>query len=373
MDQAKKLKVLHLTTHLNIGGISRYILMTGSRFVRMGHEVSVLSSGGNLEEDFLKKKIRCHVFPIRTKCEFHPKLWFALGGIVRLVKEEKYDVLHAHTRVTQVLARMVSRLTGVPFVSTFHGFYKRRLGRRLFKCWGDRVIAVSPLVARDLERKHRIPKSRIRIIDNAVDIEDLETALQAQDRYSVRRLHGIRPEAKVIGCIARLVRDKGQDYLVRAVRELKKKFPDVFLIMIGDGRERKRLEKLIRKLRLDEQVLFMEGQPDVTAYLAMMDVFAQPATFREGFGLSMVEAMVAKIPVVATDIFATNTIIRDHVNGFLVPPKNVPALAAALGAVFAKPEMAASVASNGYDTATRLYSIDRMVSELETVYREVVR
>src|SRR3989344_6410499 len=92
------MKILNLTTHLNVGGISNYLAMTGSRLVRMGHEVVVVSSGGNFKEVLEKKGIRCLDFPIRTKNEFHPKLFFALPKIIRLVKREKFDLVHAPKR-----------------------------------------------------------------------------------------------------------------------------------------------------------------------------------------------------------------------------------------------------------------------------------
>lgn len=366
------MKILHLTTHLNIGGISKYILMTGSRFARMGHAVTVVSAGGNMKEEYLKKGIRVYDLPIRTKCEVHPKLILALPEIIRFVKKEKFDLIHAHTRVTQVLGAVVSKMTGVPMVSTFHGFFKRRLGRKLFKCWGSRVIAVSPLVADDLTATHQIPRSRVRVVENAVDIEDLEEKLEAQDREALRRYYGIWPETKVVGCIARLVEDKGQAYLVQAIARLKKDYPNVFLILVGDGRERKKLEKLIKKEGLLSNVLLTPGEPDISKLLTVMDVVTLPATHREGFGLALVEAMIAKKVIVASDIWAINSIIRDRVNGFLVPPKNAAALAETLRYIFQNPSFVESVIVNSYDTAIRLYSIDRMVSELETVYTEVI-
>ena len=123
---------------------------------------------------------------------------------------------------------------------------------------------------------------------------------------------------------------------------------------------------------MPKQVLFTGSVPDVTELLAATDFFVHPATFREGFGLSMVEAMVAKIPVIATDIWAINTIIRNRVNGFLVSPKNPGELADTIEFILQNPVFAASCAENAYDSVTRLYSIERMVSELETVYQEVL-
>ncbi|MBI4353114.1 MAG: glycosyltransferase family 4 protein [Candidatus Omnitrophica bacterium] len=365
-------KVLHLTTHLNAGGVTRYISEVGSEMIKRGGEAAVLSSGGDWQNLLEEKGLRLFRFPIRTKNEFHPKLLWALAGTVRLVRREKFDLMHAHTRVTQVLASWVSWLTKIPFVSTAHGYYKPRFGRRLFGAWGARVIAVSPLVAEELEKSHKVPKSRIRVVYNGIDIEGHRRRILEKNPSAVRRDLGIGERTFVIGSVSRLVRDKGHEDLVEAAARLLRKKSDVFLLMIGDGREKERLEKKIRKLKLEGRARLLPSQTDITGFLSIMDVFVHPAVFREGFGLAMLEAMAAKIPVIASNIWAINSIIRHGVNGFLVEPKKPAELAEAIRFVMEHPENAGAVAQNAYQMACRLYSVERMADELETVYGEVV-
>ena len=373
MASDEHLKILNLTTHLNVGGISNYLAMTGSRLVRMGHEVVVVSSGGNFKEVLEKKGIRCLDISIRTKNELHPKIFFALPKMIRLVKQEKFDLIHAHTRVTQVLGSLVAKFTGVPLVTTSHGFFKPRLSRRWFGCWGKTVIAISPLVAEDLEQSHRVKRSKIRIVQNAIDLEDFEARLFEKDPAALRESWGITQGMKVVSSISRLVRDKGHDYLIRAVGDLKKKKEDFYLLIAGEGRERKNLEKLIQKSGLEKQARIIDTRVDVTSILSVTDIFVHPATYREGFGLVIVEAMVAKKPVIATNIRAVNSLVRNRVNGFLVEPKNGKELAEAIQFIVANPKITVSIVENAYRSATELYSIDRMVSELETVYEEAAR
>lgn len=366
------MKVLNLTTHLNVGGISNCLAMTGSRLFRMGHEVVVVSSGGNFKEVLEKKGIRCLDISIRTKNEFHPKLLRALPKMIRLVKKERFDLIHAHTRVTQVLGSLVSKFTGVPLVTTCHGFFKPRLSRKLFSSWGKVVIAISPLVAEDLEQSHQVKRSNIRIVQNAIDLEDFEGRLLEKNPAAFRESWRIPQGMKVVTSISRLVQDKGHDYLIEAVRDLKKKKVDLYLLIVGDGREKKRLAKLIQKSGLEKQARIIDAQPDVTSILSVTDIFVHPATYREGFGLVLVEAMVAKKPVIATNIRAVNSLIRNHVNGFLVEPKSRREIAEAIQFILANPKITLSIVENAYQSATELYSIDRMVSELETVYKEAI-
>jgi glycosyltransferase involved in cell wall biosynthesis len=332
----------------------------------------VLSSGGELEASFLDRHIVCYRFPIRTKNEIHPKLFLALPGILALVRKEKFDVLHAHTRVTQVLAAMVSKITGIPYVGTAHGFFKPNGARRLFPCWGDAVIAVSPLVAAELEKVHHVEKNKIYLVTNAVDQEDIRARLLKVRRDLVRRTYGIPDTAVVVGSIARLVEDKGHAFLVEAVRRIRRDFPDIYLLIVGDGRQKKSLEGLIRRDAISSYVKIVPGSNNITELLAVMDIFAHPATFREGFGLSMAEAMIAKKPVIVTDIPAVNSIIENNVTGLVVPAKDSEALAKAILFLARNSEEARLIAARGYEMTSKLCRLERMAEETEAVYRRVL-
>ncbi len=366
------MKILHLTTHLNTGGISSYILAAGSRMVEKGHEVSVLSSGGAFVEKFKEKGICNFQFPIRTKSEIHPKLFLALPKVIRWVKEEKFDVMHAHTRVTQVLAFFVSRATNVPHVSTAHGFFKPRLARKILSGWGDCVIAISRGVAEELRDVHKIPPSKIRIIQNAIDAPAFQAKSEGKNPAVVKKAYDIQENSVVVSSVGRLVQDKGHAYLVEAVKLLQEKHPDVHLILLGDGREKGRLETLVKKLKLEKRVSIISGSTDVAGALSITDVFVHPATRREGFGLSIMEAMVVKKPVLVTNIPAINTMIEDGVNGFVAEPKSARSLAEKIAFILENPQVAGRAAQKGQEMALKAASLDRQVDELLAVYQKVI-
>jgi glycosyltransferase involved in cell wall biosynthesis len=354
---------------LDLGGITSYLETLTAALAKKGHRSSVVSSGGNARERLERAGARCYDVLARTKSELDPRLWRALPRLVSLVKEERFDVLHAHTRVAQVLAFFLSKLTRVPVVSTAHGFYQARLGRRLFPAWGERVIAISPLVAESLERAHGLGRGRIRVVPNAIDLEAFERRLAAQDRGRMKQRYGLPPDSFVVGSLSRLVRDKGHEYLVEAVRRLTPEFPKVYLLIVGDGRERRNLERLAAGLRAK----IVPGVQDTTEVLAVMDAFAHPATHREGFGLSIAEAMAAKLPVVATDVPAINTLIVDGQNGRVVTAKDAPALAHALADLIRDPARARQLGLKGHETAVSVCRPGRMADEVEAVYEEVCR
>ncbi len=365
------MKILHLCTHVNVGGISSYIMTVGSKLIERGHEVHLGSGGGDLFEDFSAKGFKTAKFGLRTKNEFHPKLLFTVPSIAAYVKRNKIDLIHAHTRVSQVAAFFVSKAAGVPYVTTAHGFYRPRFFRRKFGCWGVRTVAISPMVAESLENEHKLPSANIRVIQNAVDIKTLRARIAQQNIGQVRQKYGINKGDLVISAIGRLVTDKGHDFLIEAARELKKSGMRIFLLILGDGRERERLNQLIDKNRLRNHVRILSREKGVARVLSITDIFVHPATYREGFGLSIAEAMVAGKPVIVTDIPAINRIIRDQHTGLVVDPKSVVALETAIRYLIKNPDHRRVLANNGCRMATELCSPDRMADEFEKLYTEV--
>lgn len=366
------MKVLHLTTHLNSGGITIYILRLIKTFQKKGIETCVLSSGGDYADAFKARGVKVFDLPIKTKNELSPKVYLNLPRIMQIIREEKIDVLHAHTRITQVMAFWLQTFLKIPVVTTCHGFYKRRLGRRLNPAWGDKVIAISPPVGEHLKNDHKTPMDRIQIVSNGIDIEEIDQYLAQHNLESAKIHFGFSPKDPVIGDIARLVSDKGQEDLIRAMVILKEKFPTIRLLLVGEGKNRAHLEETVQALGLKSHVFFTGALKDITHALAAMDIFAFPATWREGFGLSIVEAMACKKPVVVTNVWALNALITDKENGLLVEAKQPEALADAITQLLRDPVLCDRVSQNARKMVEAKFSISRMAEEIAQVYRDVL-
>ncbi len=365
-------KVLHVTTHLNSGGITIYILRLVETLRQKGYESKVFSSGGEYAPLFLEKNVELFTQDIKTKSEIHPKLFPALVRLIRIIRREKIDVLHAHTRVTQVLAFWAHQITGIPVVTTCHGFYKARLGRRLLPAWGNRAIAISEPVGKHLTEDFHITPSRVRVIHNAVDIHLLDEQYRRHSPESVKKDFGFSPKDRVVGIVARLVEDKGHEYLIRAAAELLGEFPDLRILIVGDGREMASLKSLSAELGIESRVVFTGNVSDVSKPLAAMDIFAFPATWREGFGLSIVEAMTCSKPVIVSNIWALNSLIQNGETGFLVEPKRVDLLAEALRNLLADPALRSKIGAHARRAVEEHFTIERMGSEIAGVYNEVL-
>jgi len=366
-------KVLHLTTHLNIGGITSYIQSLTEEMRNLDYKFYIGSSGGTQEESLANRGAHLLTLNIKTKSELSPKIFRAIRPLRTFISDERIDLIHAHTRVTQVLAWYVQRLTGIPYVSTCHGFYKRRLGRRLMPAWGNHVIAISKPVEESLLEVFGVPQDRVSTIYNAINVEGLVNRFRAKEPTVIRRDLGIPNDSKVIGIISRVVADKGHEYFLRAAKELVADASlNVKIIVVGEGPYLSQARRLASQLGIEQKVYFLGMLQDITYALSVIDVFVLPAVWREGFGLSIIEAMAVKVPVVVTNIWALNELIHDRVNGLLVPPKQVNDLANAIKLLLQDPKLYGSIAQNGSEMVKREFSIQRMADRIDRLYAQVL-
>lgn len=366
-------RVLHLTTHLNIGGITSYIKLLTKEMKKMPYQFFVASSGGTQERMIQEQGVHCLRLNIKTKSELSPKLYFAIPKLLDFIRREKIDLIHAHTRVTQVLAWWIRHFSDVPFVSTCHGFYKRRLGRRLLPAWGNHVIAISKPVEESLIHDFHVTPGNVSTIFNAIDINDLTQRYREKNPELIRRELNLTRSSKVIGIVARIVEDKGHEYFLRAASKLVlDSFPEVKILIVGEGPYLNRTKELVRRLHLQDSVRFLGNVQDVTYALSVIDIFILPAIWREGFGLSIIEAMAVRKPVIVTNIWALNELVHDRVDGLLVEPKNVEALAGAIQELLTDKELYDKVSHNGCEMVHREFSISQMASRVDSLYRRIL-
>lgn len=367
------MKILHLTTHVNIGGITTYISKLVKPLAELGIETCVVSSGGTCADSLRTSGAKVFELPIKTKNELHPKIFRAVPEVEKIIRENGIDMLHAHTRITQVMAGIVQMRTAIPVVTTCHGYFKRRLGRILFPAWGDRCVAISQGVADHLADDFKLPDSRIAIVNNGVNLKELDQAFALNPPEEAKKKFGFRPDEPVVGVVARLVADKGHEFLLRAMPLLRSEYPGLKALIVGDGRNMEFLKKLTSELQLEEQVVFTGNLEDISPALAAMDIFALPAVWREGFGLSIVEAMACRKPVIVSNIWSLNSLIQNGVTGILIEPKQAAPLAESIKYLMTHPVERKRMADAGRAMVEEFFTIGRMAEEIREVYKEVLQ
>ena len=360
------MNILFLCNHLNIGGVSSYLLSLTKGLLHRGHKIYLASSGGKLEKAFLKSSSQLIYIPLKTKCEVSPKIIFSFFKLNRLLKQKNIDIIHANTRVSSVLAYLLSCKWRIPYISTSHGFFKTRLSRRIFPLWGKKVIAISEQVKEHLINDFKLDRQAVRLVYNGVDLKN--EVISRPDRLIARQKLGLK-ESAVVGIIARLSDVKGHKYLIEAMGEVLKVMEDAQLLIVGDGREKTNLVNLSRRLGISKSIIFIPSVEDTSDVLEAIDLFVMPS-IQEGLGLSIMEAMAKGIAVVASDVGGIRDLIKDGFNARLVRPGDIKGLAKVIIELLQDRTKLNYYATNGQMTIKNDFSLEKMITKTEGVYVE---
>lgn len=362
------MKILFIANHLNVGGITSYLYTLSCGLKQKGHSVYVASSGGELVEKFIAAGIEHIRVPLSTKKEVSPKIILSFLKLKKEAKKINIDLIHSHSRTTQVLGNLLSRALAVPHIFTCHGFFKPKLSRRLFPCWGEGVIAISSEVKEHLIGDFKLDEKKISVINNGIDTKNFG---DFSKRDSVRKDLGIN-DAPLIGIIARLSDVKGHLYLIRAMPLVIKNFPDALLLIVGEGKMKDALTAEVVKLDIKENVLFVPEARGTEDVLAAMDVFVMPS-LQEGLGLALMEAMAQGLAVVGSKVGGIKTLIQHEVNGLLVEPADSEGLAQAINRLLKDSQLRRNLGVSARKFIIDNFSQEKMVDTTERLYQQFLK
>lgn len=359
------MNILHIANHLNTGGITSYLLTLTAGLTKRGHNVYIASSGGGKLKQFSEKGVNFISIPIKTKNELSPKIIFSMIKLSGFIKNNNINVIHTHSRTTQVLGCLLSKVTDASHIFTCHGFFKRRIFRRIFPCWGKKIIAISEQVKEHLINDFGVTEGDIIVIHNGIDIKKFEPVSQALKQKAKIALR--LGDSPVVGIVARLSDVKGHTYLIEAFKQALTKIPDAKLLIAGEGKMKDELLSLSRRMGIAERVYFIPEVDDTRDVLSAIDVFVMPS-LKEGLGLALMEAEAMGLAVVGSDIGGIRTLIKNRVSGLLVKPTDVDGLAQAITELLQNPKEAGSLGSAARAFINENFSDAKMVAETEKVY-----
>jgi glycosyltransferase involved in cell wall biosynthesis len=275
----------------------------------------------------------------------------------RLLRSLNADVVHTHLVHADVFGGLAARVRGARLVSTKHNDDPFRVGafrhvERGLARLTDRIVAITESLRRFTVEQVGVPAEKVETIHYGLD--GLPQAWGDNPPDSVPR------DARILLSTSRLVPQKGIDEAVRALAELP---PDTVLVVLGEGGERAALERLAHDLSVADRVFLLGRVPDVGAWLRRAMVYVQPARW-EGFGLGVLEAMHAGLPVVATRVSSLPELVADGETGLLVPADDPRALAGAVAEALERPQLGAA----GRERARTEFSVDRMASRTADLY-----
>ncbi len=364
------MNILVMTTHFNTGGITSYVLTLAKGMRQKNQKVFIASSGGNRVEALSPLGVEHVQLNIRTKSELNPKIYFALRPLCRLMKEQKIDIIHSHTRITQVMGTILSKITGKPHVTTCHGFFKPKLARKLFPCWGNAVIAISEAVEEHLKNDFKVHERNVFLIHNGIDLNEFPAIDEATRRQ--RRKEFQLSDEPVVGIIARLSEVKGHGILIRAMQTVVTNIPRALLLIVGEGKLESVLRKQVRRLNLEGNVRFYPIANKTKDVMPLFDVFAMPS-LQEGLGLSVMEAQAMGLAVVASRVGGIVSLIEDGQTGILVEPGDSRRLAEALIALLNDKGRARQIGEKARLFIGEKFSFEGMIRRTFNLYQQVAR
>lgn len=308
-------------------------------------------SGKRFGNDVRALGYTAHEVKIRTKIDL-----LAIAQMRRVIRRGRFDVVHTHLSTSTVNGTLAARAARVPCVATVHG-----LSGKLSFVAADHLIAVS-----EQGKQHLVDQGvhadKVSVVYNGV-----HPPKDVPSRAEARSLLGLEGASPVIGTVARISRVKGIEYALEAVDVLRREFPNLRYVVVGDGDRLESCRELAQQLDISDHVVFAGYRRDVTRYLAAMELMLFPS-IREAMGMAIVEAFLVGVPVVGTEVGGIPEVVSADC-GALVPKADAGALAAMTAELLRSPETLKAMSVAAKVRARTLFGVDTMADRTEHVYR----
>src|SRR5262245_29260894 len=299
-----------------------------------------------------------------------------LARLVRLTRAWRPAVLHSHMLHANLMARVVRLFAPIPaVVSTIHNIYEggrlRMLGYRLTNRLVDHITIISQAAADRFIRDRIVPPALLEVVPNGVDTERYR-AVPGGTRERLRQSLGLGTEFAWLA-VGRFETAKDYPNMLRAFARVLAERPGAVLLLVGRGSLQSETEALAGSLGLVGKVRFVGTREDVPEFMTVADGYVMSSAW-EGMPMVLLEAAAAGLPIVATRVGGNQEVVREGVTGFLAPPGDDGALAAALLRLMALPEAERrAMGARGHDHVRQHYGLGRVVERYEAAYREVLR
>lgn len=371
---SKKIKLLQITHDLAIGGLQQVVVNICRSIDREKFDVTVLCLRylGEFVPQIEELGIKVVFLPQRDDGRTDH---FSFLKVAKILKDEKIDVIHTHN--TQpffdgTLAAVMSGVKAIIHTDHCRSFPDKK--RYMFAEWfvshfASKVVGVSEHTSENLVKYEHISRKKIVTIPNGIDISkyDIEINKEAKEKEL-----GIERNGFIIGMGVRLSKQKGITYLIKGMSIIIEQFPDITLVIAGDGSEKESLMQEAKKLGVDSHILFTGPRLDIPELLKLFDLYVLPSIF-EGLPMVLLEAMAAACPIVATDVGGNSTAIKHRDNGSLVPSEEPALFANEVIYVLNNPNLMQQYIDKSMGLMREKFSADIMTRQYEKLYLQALK
>ena len=294
--------------------------------------------------------------------------------IASYVRKNNIELIHCHLPWAGIVGRLVGKMTGVPVVYTEHNTWERYhkltyyLNKLSFPSQ-EKVIAVSADVANSIKKHYHKTKPDIRVVSNGINTEKYSTTHELS--RDIRKELNIPDRSIVIGITCVFRKQKRLGIWLDIASELHQKYPETFFIIVGDGVLKTEIHEKAESLNMQKYLHFAGLQSETRPYLQAMDIFMMTSGF-EGLPIALLEAMSMGCTPACTAAGGIPELVKDNQNGILVPVENPMLLVSRLSEYLQQPDRLKALAESARETVITSFSMQKMVSELETIYDEIL-
>lgn len=358
------MKVLHVEGGRNLyGGAHQILLLMEGLKARGIDNILACRTGSALAQAALPL---AQVHAIKMEGDLDVGL---IPRLYRIIRDTRPDIVHLHSRIgADVMGGIAARLAAVPVVhSRRQDNPESRLAVGLKYRLHDRVIAISDGIGKVL-LSEGLPPVKLCCVRDAIDITPL---VDHPERAWFESEFGLEPGTLTLGVVAQLIRRKGHQLLLEALPEILSAFPRIHVLFFGKGPLESELRNTIEKMGLTQQVQLAGFRDDLPRILPCLDIFVHPA-LREGLGVSLLQASLARLPIVATRVGGIPEAVREGETGLLVEPGNPHDLSRAVMQLLGDPDLRQRLGRAGRHWVEEAFSADIMVDGNLAVYRELL-
>lgn len=384
MDK-RKISVLHIITHLDVGGAQDNTILTCENLDKSLYDVWLVAAFEGRWISRVNRMNGVHLVNIPSlKREINPfkdlKSFFQL---LKLLSRHHFTIIHTHSSKPGFIGRVTAALTGKSFIiHTIHGFpfndFMPRIKRSLYvwieKLLGsvtDYLITVSKLNLEKAENLKIYPKRKFVNIYSGIDFKKYLSNNDHDLAKNIREQLELGPECKLIGAVGRLSIQKDPLTLISAMPKILSAVPDAHVLLVGDGELADDCRQLAYQLNVQSNLHFLGFRDDIPALLKVLDLFVLTSRW-EGLGRALTEAILLKIPVVVTKVEGVPELVENHVTGRLVEPANPDQFAQAVIEVFANYRLHKAMAEKAFTYVWDNFSVEKMVGDIEHLYAEAI-
>ncbi len=377
----QRVNLLYVITKLELGGAQKQLLSLVAHLDKQKYSLSLITARNGLliNKDQSIEKLRL----IRSRYLERPvspiKDFLAIWEIYCFIKKNKIDIVHTHSSKAGILGRWAARLAGAKIViHTVHGWsfneHQNPLWRRII-VWLERLTAL--ITDKLIVVSHRDwqagldnyigNKDKYRLVRYGIDYEDFNKKVEG-----LREELGINTSDLLVGMISCFKPQKSPQDFIRLAFLVNKVIPRTKFILVGDGNLRKKIERLISKFNLEHKVILTGWRYDIPRILSAMDIFVLTSLW-EGMPISVIEAMAASLPVVATNTGGVTEILLEGKNGFLVPKRDINKMAEKLIYLLKDENLRKQISHNARIYLDSNFALKNMVRNTENLYGDLIK